>query len=195
MVSKRKRKHFLNKRKREERLKRHKTQCRELAHSEYLASFKDVIYEDYTPQNVSGYRWVHNPNVADDFRPQIFQEATSSSPDDLKAPSPDAPKEVVMEYASMFTLSHFVSLEEAVKAWKTNLNRLLKKTKPGKEDRVIERWIEKKGQYVMKIDYTEESGLVGPGGDGVHKEIFLFEGVDVASLIDKTFQPYKIEIQ
>ena len=141
------------------------------------------------------YRWGHNPNSEDDFRPQIFQEVSSMSVDMLEVPSVDAPKEVILEYASWFTLSNFVSLEDAIKAWQSSLNKILKKVKPGKRDKTIQRWIEKKGQYVMKIDYTEDSGLIGPQGDGVHKEFFPFRDVDIASLVDKSFQPFKIDIQ
>lgn len=196
MTSKQKRKHFEIMRKRKERRKKQKMQERRvLAHEEYLTPFLDVIYEEYVPENVSLYRWVHNPMVADDFKPQIFQSVTSSSPDDLLIPASDAPKGVVLQHTSWFTLSHFVTLEEAVKAWRVSLNGILKKTKPEKKNKAIERWIEKKGQYVAKIDYTESAGLIGPQGDGIHKEVFPYENIDVASLIDKTFQPFKIEIQ
>lgn len=196
MASKQKRKHFKAMRKRKERRDKQKMQKRrELAHNEYLAPFLDVIYEEYAPENVSLYRWMHDPRVADDFKPQIFQSVTSSSPDDLLIPASDAPKEVVLQYASWFTLSHFITLEEAVRAWRSSLNGILKKTMPGKRDKAIERWVEKKGQYIVKIDYTEDTGLIGPQGDGVHKEVFPYKNVDVATLIDKTFQPFKIEIQ
>lgn len=196
MTSKQKKKHFKLMRKRKERRKKQKMQERRvLTHEEYLTSFLDVIYEEYVPENVSLYRWVHNLMVADDFKPQIFQCVTSSSPDDLLVPASDAPKEVVLQYTSYFTLSHFVTLEEAVKAWRVSLNGILKKTKPEKQSKAIERWIEKKGQYVAKIDFTESAGLIGPQGDGIHKEFFSYKDIDVASLIDKTFQPFKIEIQ
>lgn len=196
MASKQKRKRFKAMRKRKERREKRKMlESRELANGEYLASFLDVIYEEYTPDNVSLYRWVHNPIIPDDFKPQIFQSGTSFSPDDLRIPASDAPKEVVLEHISWYTLSHFVSSEDAVKAWHTSLNNLLKKAKPEKKDKITEHWIEKKGQYIVKVDYTKSAGLIGPQGDGIHKEIFPFKDVDVASLIDKTFQPIKIEIQ
>lgn len=153
MASKQKRKHLKAMRKRKERRNKQKMQKRrELAHNEFLTPFLDVVYEEYTPENVSLYRWVHNPQVADDFKPQIFQSVTSFSPDDLLIPASDAPKEVVLQYTSWFTLSHFVTLEEAVKAWRFSLDGILKKTKPEKKDKAIERWIEKKGQYIAKID-------------------------------------------
>lgn len=196
MASKQKRKRFKAMRKRKERREKRKIQeRRKLANGEYLASFLDVIYEEYAPDNVSLYRWVHNPIIPDDFKPQIFQSVTPFSPDDLSIPASDAPKEVVLEHTSWFTLSHFVNLEEAVKAWYTSLNNLLKKAKPEKKNKIIERWIGKKGQYVVKVDYTKSAGLIGPQGDGIHKEMFPYKDVDVTSLIDNTFQPFKIEIQ
>lgn len=190
-----KKKHITNLREYKRRLKEPRQQAgRELAHSEYLAPFKEVIYESYRQEDVSLYRWVHNPPIEDDFLPQIFQEASSMSVDILKEPSADAPKEVILEYTSWFTLSNFVSLEDAIKVWQLNLGKAVKK-KTDNRDKAIRRWIDKKGQYVMKIDYTKESGLIGPQGDGIHKEIFPFQDVDIASLVDKSFQPVKIEIQ
>lgn len=191
-----KKKQFTNMCEYKKQLKRTKLQAgRELANSKYLTPFKEVIYDAYRSENVSLYRWGHNPNSEDDFRPQIFQEVSSMSVDMLEIPSVDAPKEVILEYTSWFTLSNFVSLEDAIKAWQSSLNKILKKVKPGKRDKIIQRWIEKKGQYVMKIDYTEDSGLIGPQGVGVHKEFFPFRDVDIASLVDKSFQPFKIDIQ
>lgn len=196
MTSKRKRKYLKNKRKQKERRKLRKLQNQpRLAYDEYLHPFKEVIYEHYKPATVSLYRWVHDPNVPDDFKPQIFQDISTIFPEKMKAPEANAPKEVILQYTSRFTLSHFVSPDEAIKAWQQSLCYLLKKAKPEKQAEKTENWINKKGQYVVKIDYTEESGLIGPQTDGSHKEIFLYEETDVASLIDRTFQPIKIEIQ
>lgn len=190
-----KKKHFTNMREYKKQLERPKHKVGlELANYEYLAPFKEVIYESYRPENVSLYRWGHHPNNNDDFQPQIFQEVSSMSVDMLEEPSADAPKEVILEYTSWFTLSNFITLEDAINAWQSNLDKILKKVKPTKREKAIQRWIEKKGQYVMKIDYTEESGLIGPQGEGIHKEYFPFQDVDIASLVDKSFQPVKIEI-
>lgn len=195
-MSKDKKKHSMSLLEHKRQLKRSKQKAgRELANSEYLTPFKEVIYEEYRPQNVSLYRWGHHPNIGDDFLPQIFQEVNPMSADMLKVPSVDAPKDVILNYTSSFTLSNFTSLEDAVSEWQSNLKKRLKKAKPGGRDKAIRQWIDKKGQYVMKIDYTEDSGLVGPQNDGIHKEFFPFSGVDVASLVDKSFEPYKIEIQ
>ena len=146
MSSKQQRKRFKAMRKRKERREKRKIQERhKLANGEYLASFLDVIYDEYTPDNVSLYRWVHNPIIPDDFKPQIFQSVTPFSPDDLSIPASDAPKEVILEHTSWFTLSHFVTLEEAVKAWYTSLNYLLNKAKPEKKDKIIEQYYKELG--------------------------------------------------
>lgn len=196
MASKRKRKHLKNKRKHKERRKLRKQQnLPRLAYDEYLHPYKEVIYEHYKPTAVSLYRWVHDPNVPDDFKPQIFQDISTISPEKMKAPEVDALEEAILQYTSRFTLSHFVTPDEAMKAWQQSLGNLLKKVKPEKQAEKTENWIKKKGQYVVKINYTEESGLIGPQTDGSHKEIFLYEETDVASLIDRTFPPIKIEIQ
>lgn len=72
MTSKQKRKRFENKRKRKEHRKRQKQSAMKLAYSEYLTPFEEVIYKQYKPDDISLYRWVHNPMVEDDFKPQIF---------------------------------------------------------------------------------------------------------------------------
>lgn len=196
MTSKQKKKRFQNKRKQKERRKQRRQQSYpKLAHAKYLDPFKEIIYEEYKPSNVSLYRWVHNPDVPDDFKPQIYQENSRISPDDLKVPDVNAPKKVILQYTSRFTLSHFESPDEAIKAWQESHANLLKKYKPEKRAEITGSWIKNKGQYVIKVDYTEDSGLIGPQSNGPHKEIFLFEGIDASSLIDKSFPPIKIEIQ
>ncbi len=165
-----------------------------LANSEYLTPYKEVIYERYKPENVSLFRWSHNPHNDEDFSPQVFQNSTPFSVEDLQAPPVDAPKEVIHEYVSWFSLSHFTTAQDAIRIWQETLKLRLRKVQdPVKREKEIRKWIEKKGQYVSKIDYTANSGLVGPQDDGVHKQVFPYEGVDVASLEDKMFQPIKIE--
>lgn len=60
--------------------------------------------------------------------------------------------------------------------------------------RIVDKWVRDKGKYVVKVDYTENVALVGPQNDGVYKQVFLFEGVDAASLVDKSVEPIEIEI-
>lgn len=167
-----------------------------LANSSYLTSCIDVIYKQYKPEDVSLYRWTHNPITEDDFKPQIFQSVSSMSEDDLSIPDIDAPDEVKLEYASWFTLSNFDTPENAVSAWQNRLDNMLKKCKtPEKKEKEIEKWVKKKGQYVTQINYTKESGLIGPCDDDIHKEFFPFEGANIELLIDKDFPPIKIEIK
>lgn len=195
MTSKQKRKRFENKRKRKEHRKRQKQSAMKLAYSEYLTPFEEVIYKQYKPDDISLYRWVHNPMVEDDFKPQIFQSVSSKSVDELEVPDVSAPDSVILEYTSWFTLSHFSTLEQAINMWQSSLRKILKKyNNPDKKQKELQKWINKKGQFVVKIDYTSESGLIGPQSDGIHKELFPFEEVDVEALVDKTFEPVKIEI-
>lgn len=58
----------------------------------------------------------------------------------------------------------------------------------------IKKWISKKGQYIIKVDYTPETAIVGPQEDGTHKQALLYSDVDVETLIDKTFEPIKIDL-
>lgn len=195
MTSKQKRKRFENKRKRKEHRKRQKQSAMKLAYSEYLTPFEEVIYKQYKPDDISLYRWVHNPMVEDDFKPQIFQSVSSKSVDELEVPDVSAPDGVIWDYTSWFTLSHFSTLEQAINMWQSSLRKILKKyNNPDKKQKELQKWINKKGQFVVKIDYTSESGLIGLQSDGIHKELFPFEGVDVEALVDKTFEPVKIEI-
>ena len=176
MTSKQKRKRFENKRKRKEHRKRQKQSAMKLAYREYLTPFEEVIYKQYKPDDISLYRWVHNPMVEDDFKPQIFQSVSSKSVDELEVPDVSAPDGVILEYTSWFTLSHFSTLEQAINMWQSSLRKILKKyNNPDKKQKELQKWINKKGQFVVKIDYTSESGLIGPQSDGIHKELFPFE--------------------
>jgi hypothetical protein len=85
-----------------------------LAYNDYLKPFLKIIQEEYKPDNVSLYRWVHNPFSSDDFKPQIFQDSNPNTPEGLKVPSDDAPKEVILEYTNYFTLSNYTTQEDAV---------------------------------------------------------------------------------
>lgn len=165
-----------------------------LAYNEYLEPFLDVIEEEYKPKNISLYRWVHNPISSDDFKPQVFQENNPNSPEDIKIPPADAPKDVILEYTDWFTLSSYVTSDAAIKEWCDTLTRRLKRKKTEESRKAeIEKWIRNKGEYVVKVDYTEETAMVGPQDDGIHKQAFVFEGIDAASLVDQAFKPIKIE--
>lgn len=166
-----------------------------LAHSQNLEPYLDVIEKEYKPEDVTLYRWMHCPPIPDDFKPQIFQENNPNSVEDLVCPDPDAPDEVKLEHVGRFTLSGFVTPEDAVDEWKRNLHKRTEKVKDAdRKQKKIEKWIADKGQYVYKVDYTIDTAMVGPRGDGVHKQVFLFDGIEPRDLIDPTFEPIKIDI-
>lgn len=138
---------------------------------------------------------MHCPPIDDDFRPQIFQENNPITVDDLLCPDVNAPDEVKLEHVGKFTLSGFVTLQDAVDEWKKNLHKRTEKVKDaGKKQKKIEKWIAAKGQYVYKVDYTIDTAMTGPQGDGVHKQVFLFDGIEPRDLIDPSFEPIKIDI-
>lgn len=167
---------------------------RSLAYKEYLEPFQNIIEEEYKPQSLSLYRWVHNPIISDDFKPQIFQDCNPNTPERLIKPSENDPKEVVLEYTSWFTLSHYVTPDDAINEWKHFLNKLIKGKSEEKKKIKIDNWIRNKGDHIVKLDYTPETAIVGPNGDGIHKQVFLFEDVDASSLVDDSFSPIKINI-
>ena len=112
------------KRKRINKLKRKKKAAKQnkqpkLAYGDYLEPYLGIIEEEYKRQNVSLFRWVHYPLIPDDFKPQIFQENNPNTPEGLKIPPADAPKEVISDYTGWFTLSHFASSDDAIREWKT----------------------------------------------------------------------------
>ncbi len=166
-----------------------------LVHFQNLEPYLDVIEKEYKSEDVTLYRWMHCPPIPDDFKPQIFQENNPIGVDDLACPDADAPDEVKLEYVGRFTLSGFVTPEDAVDEWKRNLCKRTEKVKDVEKKRQkTEKWIADKGQYVYKVDYTVDSAMVGPQNDGIHKQAFLFEGVDPETLIDSAFKPIKIDI-
>ena len=172
-----------------------RSSMRVLAYSQNLEPYLDVIGKEYKSEDVTLYRWMHFPPIPDDFKPQIFQENNPIGVDDLACPDADAPDEVKLEYVGRFTLSGFVTPEDAVDEWKRNLSKRTEKVKDvDKKRQKTEKWIADKGQYVYKVDYTVDTALVGPQSDGIHKQAFLLEGVDPETLIDSAFKPIKIDI-
>ena len=169
--------------------------ARVLAHLQNLEPYLDVIEREYLAEDITLYRWMHCPPIDDDFRPQIFQESNPIGVDDLQCPDVDAPDEVKLEHVGKFTLSGFVTLQDAVDEWKRNLHKRTEKVKDAdRKQKKIEKWIADKGQYVYKVDYTIDTAMAGPRGDGVHKQVFLFDGIEPRDLIDPTFEPIKIDI-
>lgn len=165
-----------------------------LAYNEYLEPFQKIIEEEYKPQSLSLYRWVHNPIIPDDFKPQIFQDCNPNTPEGLIKPSEDDPKEVILEYTNWFTLSHYITPDEALNHWKYLLAKRIEGKSEEKKKIQVDNWIKNKGDHIVKVDYTPETAIVGPYEDGIHKQVFLFEDIDASSLIDTNFSPIKINI-
>lgn len=163
----------------------------ELKYSEYLDPFMDVIDSHYKPQDISLFRWMHNPEIPDDFLPQIFQEADARTVDSLDVPSIGSPDYVILDYVGNFTLSNFDSIESAEQRYNEVVARFSKKKDA---DERIKNWIAKKGLYVEKIDYTESTALVGEHDSNGHIGTLIAEGVNVEDLIDRSFEPYKINV-
>lgn len=163
----------------------------ELRYSEYLDPFMDVIDNNYKPQDISLFRWMHNPEIPDDFLPQIFQEADTRDVDSLEVPSVDDPDFVILKYVDNFTLSNFDSIESAERRYNDVVTRFSKRKDA--DMRILD-WIEKKGLYIEKIDYSESTALVGECDSSGHIETLIAEGVNVEDLIDRSFEPYKINV-
>jgi len=168
---------------------------RRLANYEYLDPYMDTLIEEFVPEDLSLYRWAHFPLVKDDYLPQIFQEKNPNSPDTLKKPALGAPKEVIIDYIDNFTFSCYLTIEDAKQEWRNQLEWRMGRAKESKRENIKENFIENKGQYIIKIDYTKEVARIGLQDDDAHKIALLYDGVDFADLIDKSFTPIKIELK
>lgn len=167
---------------------------RRLADYEYLNPYMDTVLEEYKAEDLSLYRWAHNPLVKDDFLQQIYQESNPDSPETLKAPDLDASKEVILDYIDNFTYSNYLTVEDAVKLWRDNLQHRLSKVRANKKEKEIQKFIRKKGQYIIKVDYNKDVAIVGIQNNEVHKLTLLYDGVKFEDLIDKSFTPIKIDL-
>lgn len=163
-----------------------------LKYGEYLNPFIDVINRHFTRANVSLYRWMHNPEIADDFLPQIFQENDPRSVEELEVPSLDAPDDIILQsYVDYFTYSNFETLKDAESEY---LKWVSKFSKRKNATIIIQNWINSKGLYIEKVDYSEDTALIGEKDPNGHIEVLLAEGVNFEDLIDKSYEPYKIDI-
>lgn len=166
----------------------------DIRYQEHFQNYMDVIDEFFSAENVSLYRWVHNPLEDDDFEPQIFQESSPLSLEQLTAPDVDTPKEVRYDYISYFCLSHFTSEKAAEEEY---LKAFEKRTKNQSENRyrkIRESFIRKKGEYIQKINYTPDSALIGPDNNN-HRDVLLMKDCDPKGLIDKEYKPKRIGIK
>lgn len=199
MAHKKKHEKMLRKRKKHNRnrlckpLSNPKKMTERLADYEYLNPYMDTILEEYKPEDMSLYRWAHIPFIEDDFRQQIYQESTPNSPETLYPPKLDEPKENILTYIDNFTFSNYLTIEDARRLWHENLQIRLNRVVERKKEKEKQKWIQKKGQYIIKINYTKNTGLIGLQNDDVHKLTLLYDGVNFEDLIDKSFTPIKIE--
>lgn len=178
-----------------EKRKRLRTQIEQrfvLKYGEYLNQFSELIFANFKPLNMSAYRWVHNPLIKDDSLPQLFQSNDSRNVDDLESPPLESPKELILEYVSNFTLSNYDTQEHAEEVYLKWIEKFSKRKDASIR---IQNWIRKIGLHIVKVDYTSDKALIGPIEGNGHVEALLADGVDMESLLDTNFEPYKIDIK
>lgn len=189
-VSKR-RKRARNRRKKKWLKKARKIQlkyARELQHSDLLSKFQSYIDEEYKRGEIALYRWAHNPYTADDFTPQIFQSFSTRDINDIYIPPVDDNKKRIKGYVEYFTLSHFMTEQQAIDKYKNVINNLLNSDHPEK----VKDFMENKGQYVQRCKYGENDVLYGsPNAEG-HVNVLPCMGLDPDKVIDTTYTPVKI---
>ena len=139
---------------------------------------------------IEAYRWMHVPQTDDDFTPQIFQDNDPRSPETILPPQPDAPDNVVLKYVDYFTLSNYDTTENAEKSYRYFVDKLRKK-----KNKLVEDFIQNKGGYIVKVNYTEDVAIINEPDENGHFQALMFENVDYENLIDKAFVPIKIEIE
>lgn len=177
--------------------KRHKAKERKkkmnkriLAHLNFLRPFLQTIEKEYKSMYKEAYRWMHMPRIKDDFRPQIFQENDSRTPEEIRPPLVDAPNGIILKYVDLFTLSNYDTSENAEKAYRYWVEKLRNKS-----TKALEEFIQNKGDYIVKVNYTEDVAILNEPDKKGHFQALMFENVDYENLIDKTFVPIKIEIK
>ena len=171
----------------EQKKKRNK---RKLAYQNYLKPFLQTIDKVYKPMYKEAYRWMHMPRIKDDFKPQIFQESDSRTPEKIRPPQLDAPDGIILKYVDNFTLSNYDTSENAEKAYRYWVEKLSKKS-----TKALEEFIQNKGDYIVKVNYTEDVAILNEPDKKGHFQVLMFENVDYENLVDKAFVPIKIEIE
>lgn len=160
----------------------------------YVEPYKEHIVPPYAEEYRTGYRWVHQPLMALDGKPQAMQ---SSEPvKSVAVPGDDADAMVWMQYAESFTVSSFDTPDNARLAYQEQIRRFRAQTSnPLKAERKIQSFRQNKGEYIQKVDYTPDTALVGPVNEHGHFNAILKEGVELADLVDPDFTPLKIDIE
>lgn len=161
---------------------------RELLYSKLLNAYQDYINENYHRGEITLYRWVHNPYTDDDFLPQIFQSFSDRDISDVYRPLPtDTPKKVG-NYVKWFTVSHYLTEEQAIENYKKTISNIQNGDYPER----VDGFMENKGTYVVSCNYTEDDALYGKPGDDGHINVLLCNGFDPKRVVDTTYTPVKI---
>lgn len=161
---------------------------RELQYYELLSLFQTYIDEEFHRGNITLYRWSHDPYTSDDFKPQIFQSFSDRDITDVKVPSPTDSKKKVKKYVEFFTLSHFMTSQQAVDRYSEIISDLTNSDHPER----VEGFKENKGTYVQKCNYSENDALYGNPDEDGHVNVLLCNGFAPERVIDTTFMPIKI---
>lgn len=165
-----------------------------IRYQEHLRDYMDVIDECFKAEDVSLYRWIHDPLVEDDFKPQIFQESSPLSLEQLMVPDVDTPKDVKLGYISYFCLSHFTTEKSAEEEYLKAFEKRSKNKSEARYQKIKEDFIRKKGEYIQKINYTSDSALIGPDENN-HRNVLLMDNCNPQELIDKDYKPKRIDLK
>lgn len=161
---------------------------RELQHSDLLNQYKAFIDREYHSGEMTLFRWAHDPYTADDFKPQIFQSFSDRDISEIQVPSPTGSEKRIKSYVERFTLSHFLTEEQARGKYEEVISILQNSDHPES----VEGFKAKKGTYIQKCNYSENDALYGTPNDEGHIDILPLRGLKPERVIDTTYKPVKI---
>lgn len=161
---------------------------RELQYAELLSKFQSYIDDHYHRGSITLYRWTHDPYTGDDFRPQIFQSFSDRDITEYDVPSPTGSLKKVASYVGRFTLSHYLTEEQAIAKYMELVSALTNSDHPER----IDGFKENKGTFVTRCNYSEEDALYGEVEENGHVNILLCNGFDPQRVVDTTYTPVKI---
>ena len=161
---------------------------RELQHSDLLDKFSRFIEEEYQRGEITLYRWSHNPIIGDDFLPQVFQSSSDIEITDIEVPSPTDSKKEIRHYVNYFTLSHFISEQQAIEEYNRIKENIINSDHP---ERFVG-FVENKGSYVQKVDYEEDDIMYSQPDKRGHINALPCVGMDPQRVIDTTYIPVKL---
>lgn len=160
---------------------------RELQHAELLSLYQAFIDGHYYRGNITLYRWTHNPNTDDDFRPQIFQSFSDRDISEVELPSSVENSTQVDSYVRKFTVSHYLTEEQAIASYKDMISSMIN---DGHSEKVAN-FMNTKGTFVTKCNYTVDDALYRKHKKG-HVNVLLCKGFDPKRVVDTTYTPVKI---